>query len=182
MTIDLEDGQYGGLLYCTGAGSGDVTIPVTVTYADASTEEGEMTAIDWYLDAQQGLSTVINNMDRFNVTTGLFDDANNPALFFGSISLDPAKTLNSITLRPSEANVNWETGANVVFNLMAITAVDHASYAITRESVNGDPMAITVNEALTYRDVDVGEDTFVYTMTPTTDGIELGADALKTTF
>ncbi len=182
VTIDLADGQYGSLLYCVSAGSGQVIVPVTVTYDDATTEEAEMLAFDWFADPSGGLSTAIDNMDRYNITNGAFEDSNNPALFSGNIPLAPDKTVTSITLRPSEADADWAGGATVTFNLFALTAVEHVFYELTREGLETGTISETLNDATTYRDAAVPEDSFTYTLVPTVGGIQLEEQSVSITW
>lgn len=173
LTIDLENGNYGSILYCVSAGSGQVTVPVTVTYTDTSTEDAEITALDWYANPTQGLTVAIDNMDRINIADGIFADVNNPALFSGTIALDSGKTLDSITLKPAEATADWAGGAGVVFNLMALTAVEHIAYELERVGVASGTETFTFNELNVYRDVEVPDDTFTYTLKTTVGGIAL---------
>ncbi len=182
VTIDLADGQYGSLLYCTGAGNGGVTVPVTVNYGDGSSEEAQMIARDWYWGADQGLSIAIDSMDRISLA-GAFEDSNNPALFQGAIALDSTKTLDSITIRPGDGPVNqngdpvnWAAGGDgVVFNLLAVTAVEHVSYELTREGAASATTNVTLNDVNSYFDEAVPDDLLTYTLVPTVGGIELEA-------
>ncbi len=167
VTITIPEGNYGSILACSSCGSGAVTIPVTVTYTDDSTTDGEIVSLDWFSDPSGGLTMAIDGMDRVNVGTGALQDSNNPGLFQGAIVCDPAKTVKSLTLRPNDATIDWLT-TSVVFNLMALTTVAPVTYDITREGLTTGQTNFTVNDATSYRDAGVAEDTYTYIMVAST--------------
>lgn len=102
QTIALPAGQYNSLkLLATGFDYGASNATFTVTYTDGTSTQWTQSFSDWASNANEPGETVVEQMTYRNTASGPQDI---PMYLYGyTITLDPSKTVQSITL-PS-ANV-----------------------------------------------------------------------------
>jgi len=133
VRIPVPPGNYSAVRFLATGGNGDSLVPVVFEYSDGAREERAIPCDDWFDDIpeegvveligvlQPGVIPVLNGMDRIH--NGVFEDANDPALFEVVHVTRPQKRLEAFVLETQKALFAHPPGAPTQFNLLAVTGI-----------------------------------------------------------
>ena len=111
IRIEVTPRPYTALRVVVVSARGDAELPVTLVYSDGTTERRTLKTHDWFddpgLDAESetgaltpDTTPLLNGLDR--MYKGVFEDANDPALFETVVGVDARRELVAVVLEASE--------------------------------------------------------------------------------
>lgn len=135
QTIDLS-GQGSTLVLLGSSDDGDATGNVTVNYTDGTSQTAPITMTDWYDNAPATGDGIVAETLSWNRQPGDTTGAHQTSIYSAQVALDPAKTVESVTL----PNVTTITDGSTPIHIFAMGVGNGSAsvpFASLQDAFNG---------------------------------------------